>query len=260
MTRALNSDARSSSADPHLMTRTRNSASIQREPPQPDSADIAGALTEGASLSSAGERIDRISARFLGRPYLDNPLGGGPEQRERLTATTTGFDCVTYVETILALAEASTRRSFLDRLRRIRYREGRVEWRLRNHYMSDWARNNQNAGLIENLTTGRISIRRARHLNIIPGLRERDVVVRCFPKRWLLRNKGAGQTGDVVMLVSTRKNLDFFHLGFVIRRDGERLIRHASRTARAVVEEPLESFLRKLRMSGIVLLRPLCRK
>src|SRR6185295_1303413 len=103
-------------------------------------------LSKTKPYRTAGNRIEVLSRFFLGRPYTINPLIGSFEKPEVFTATLEGFDCVTYVETILALYRASSVDEFIKRLRKIRYEGGRVEWEHRNHYMTEWIRNNSRIG------------------------------------------------------------------------------------------------------------------
>src|SRR5438045_2610372 len=73
---------------------------------------------EGLNKERALEaRVDRISQRFLGRNYAANPLGGGPESEEAFRVSFDEFDCVTYVETVLALACARKPTVFYRELR-----------------------------------------------------------------------------------------------------------------------------------------------
>jgi cell wall-associated NlpC family hydrolase len=212
-------------------------------------------------LASAGkgpfaQRIDRLSARLLGRPYVVGPLGGGPGEPETLRASLAGFDCVTFVETALALAWARTPRAFRRRLRELRYRSGRIGWATRNHYMTGWARENEARGRVVDLTRGPGTVLRRRTLTLVPGLPPRQARFRCFPKRLVPRLEERLATGDVALFASTRRNLDVFHAGLLVRRDGELRLRHATRSRGAVVEEPLSAFLAAQRTSGLIVLRP----
>src|ERR1700730_667593 len=91
---------------------------------------------------SAGRRIDVLSRHFLGHAYKPNPLIGSADTAEVFTASLDGFDCVTYIETIVALARASNVDDFTGWLRNIRYERGRIQWERRNHYMTFWICNN----------------------------------------------------------------------------------------------------------------------
>jgi len=202
------------------------------------------------------DRIDRISARFVGSPYFENPLGGGPEEKESLTCSLKGFDCVTYIETVLALALAKSMEVFPSLLREIRYAKGKVEWPSRNHYMVDWIRNNQTRGFVINITAGTGAIEKTRLLNVVEGLPDKTVTFFCYPKRRLKSIADKILTGDIVLFASVKKHLDVFHTGFLIRRESEILLRHATRRRGAVIEQRLEEFLAEHRMSGLILVRP----
>src|SRR5437867_2129581 len=88
-----------------------------------DAARILGDVSGATPLVG---RIDLISKRLIGRPYVESPLGGGPALSEKLTASIDGFDCVTYIETVLALALSYTVEEFLGALREMRYEKGDV--------------------------------------------------------------------------------------------------------------------------------------
>ncbi|HXG66770.1 MAG TPA: N-acetylmuramoyl-L-alanine amidase-like domain-containing protein [Blastocatellia bacterium] len=202
------------------------------------------------------KRIEYISAQFLGLPYVVNPLGGGPDEPEIFTVSLSGFDCVTYIETALALALARDWKDFPGLLRSIRYENGQVDWSCRNHYMVDWAENNQAAGFIVNVTEGEETVIRTRTLGLVSGLPQKTVTIRCFPKRKLARIANRIETGDLILFVSTRRKLDVFHTGLLVRDDDRILLRHATRKIGAVVEQELSDFLGSDRMSGFILLRP----
>ena len=118
---------------------------------------VAQLLSKTKAHRSAGSRIDILSRHFLGHPYKQNSLIGSAGTPEVFTASLQGFDCVTYVETILALARASTVDEFIELLRKIRYEKGRVEWERRNHYMTGWIRNNARAGGLRRVSPSAVS-------------------------------------------------------------------------------------------------------
>lgn len=192
----------------------------------------------------------------MGDPYRGNTLGGSPSSDESFTASLDAFDCLTYVESILALAGASDLRKFADNLRCIRYRNGNVGWVSRNHYMTAWIRNNVRAGFVSNQTKGSGLIDRSRKLNVVEGLAEKTILVRSIRKRDFLRRRSEVSTGDLVFFASTRRNLDVFHCGVLIRSGERVLLRHAARSRGRVVEQALEGFLAANRMSGVILVRP----
>jgi hypothetical protein len=206
---------------------------------------------------SAGSRIDILSRHFLGHSYKPNPLIGSADTAEVFTASLDGFDCVTYIETVVALARASNVEDFIEWLRKIRYERGRIQWDRRNHYMSFWIRNNVREGIIRPVSMPAVpTLTRERVLNVVPGLDEQRTRVKCVPKRAVPRLKPHLQSGDLIFFVSTRKNLDVFHAG-IITRDGKKIsMRHASRSRGLVVEQELSEFLKANRMAGVIVARP----
>jgi cell wall-associated NlpC family hydrolase len=192
----------------------------------------------------------------LGRPYEPNPLIGSADTPEVFTASFERFDCVTYIETVLALALAHNFDDFTECLRKIRYEGGRVEWERRNHYMTLWIRNNVREGIIRPVSMPAVpTLTRERILNIVPGLAPQRTRMKCVPKRAVPRIEQYLQTGDLIFFVSTRKHLDVFHAGIIVR--GEKVsMRHASRSKGAVVEQELSDFLDANRMTGVIVTRP----
>lgn len=203
------------------------------------------------------KRIEAISEQFIDCPYVVNSLGGALDLSEQLVIKLDAFDCVTYMEIVFALALSDTAENFAEQLRNIRYKNGEVNWQKRNHYMVDWWRNNQRQGLLENLTRGSGAIEKTRELKLVKGLPSKRVTFRVFPKKNFKRIEKLIKTGDFVCFGSTKKNLEVFHTGILIRCDGKILLRHASRTVGKVIEQDLKDFLKNNRMSGLILLRPI---
>lgn len=214
-------------------------------------------LSKTKSYRSAGSRIDVLSRHFLGQPYKINPLIGSANTPEVFTASLDGFDCVTYVETILALARASGAAAFIESLRNIRYERGRVAWDRRNHYMIGWIRNNVGARTVRRVIPQNVTaVAKTRTLNAVPGLAPRTIRFKCVPKRALGNLLPRLQTGDLIFFASTRKHLDIFHCGIVVRDRKRLLLRHASRSRASVVEQDLNEFLKANRMAGVIVARP----
>jgi N-acetylmuramoyl-L-alanine amidase-like len=214
-------------------------------------------LSETKHGRCEGGRIEVLSRHFLGHPYKSDPLIGSADTPEVFTASLDGFDCVTYIETILALARASTVDNFADWLRKIRYEHGRIQWRQRNHYMTVWIRNNIRQGIIEPVSMPAVPmVSRDRVLNTVPGFAARRTCVKCLPKRSVPRLEPRLRSGDLIFFVSTRRNLDVFHAGIIVREANRVLMRHASRSQGVVVEQELAEFLKTNRMAGVIVMRP----
>jgi N-acetylmuramoyl-L-alanine amidase-like protein len=224
-----------------------------------DAAEVARILTDAGAESDIGTRIDRISAFFLGRSYIEGSLGGGPELPEEFRVFLGAFDCVTYIETVLALALARTIDEFIDTIRHIRYKDGEIDWFRRNHYMVDWSRSNEESGFIRNITKGPHIEEKMCTLSMIPGLPVRTTIVQFFPTTHRAVVASLAERGDLILFVSTRQTLDVFHAGVLIDREGCLFVRHSGRTAGQVIEQNLDEFIRQNEMAGYILLRPLCR-
>lgn len=234
-----------------------------KKPPLPvelDTLEAERLLDDLRGTKEFTARLTRISAHFLNCPYLENPLGGGPHEKEGLRLALAGFDCVTYMETALAFAAARNVKDFIAAVRRLRYANGVVDWYHRNHYMFDWAKNNAACGALQNITDGPEAVAITRPLAVIKELPAHVATFNCFPKRRLARVQSRIETGDLIMFASTRKWLDVFHTGILIKADDDLHLRHATRTAGKVIEQPLKEFLTANRMAGFILLRPLCQR
>jgi cell wall-associated NlpC family hydrolase len=212
-------------------------------------------LTKAKGLRSVADRVEFFSKCFLGSPYETNPLGGAPGTPEVLTALLEGFDCVTYVESVLALSLSTTSGEFVDWLRRIRYVEGQVSWAHRNHYMTGWVRQNKRAGVVKSIAAGVPGNHKSRVLDVVPGIPARRTRFLVVPRSKLERLQRRLRTGDLIFFASTRRRLDVFHCGILVRRDDRLWLRHAAGGRKSVVEQGLSEFLAANRMAGVLVVR-----
>jgi hypothetical protein len=121
-----------------------------------DTAEIQKLITAESNLSDFDARLNLMTEAFVGRPYLKNgPLGEGLQgvyDQDPLYRTD-GFDCTTYVETTISLARSLQTDDFLNQLNHIRYKDGVVDFTLRNHFVEiDWNPNNEAAGILKDIT------------------------------------------------------------------------------------------------------------
>ncbi|MBV9772854.1 MAG: DUF1460 domain-containing protein, partial [Gemmatimonadetes bacterium] len=111
-----------------------------------------------------GRAVARVGELALGTPYeastLEAYLKGGadPLVREPLTLWLTRFDCVTLVESSLAVARVAVHGgpprwdAFGEQVERMRYRGGtRAGYTSRLHYFSEWIADNARRGLVRDL-------------------------------------------------------------------------------------------------------------
>ena len=212
-------------------------------------------LSTARSDRPAGARIEFLSRQFLGCPYTSTLIGSA-EQPEVFVASLDGFDCVTYVETVLALARASNVGQFTEWLRKLRYDQGRIDWKKRNHYMTRWIRNNTRGGAVRRISA-KVPLRtKMRILNVVAGLPSLAIRFQCIPKPAIRRLIPQLETGDLIFLASTRKHLDIFHCGLLIGEGARFRMRHASSSRGSVVEQDLDQFLKDNRIAGVIVVRP----
>jgi hypothetical protein len=228
--------------------------STRREYPPDRFRRLAEAAPPGLPF---GERVEHLCEALAGSPYRHDPLGGPPGEPEAFTVSLAAFDCVTFVEEVTALAAATAEEDFLDRLRRLRYEGGRVDYFRRRHYFSEWLSGNEAEGRLALLQVPGLPHRMwPRSLSVLPALGPRPESVRGWPKTAFPRLRPQVRSGDIAAFVSTRRDLDYFHAGLLIVRGSCVLLAHAARSAGAVVIVPLPEFLRSWRMSGLTVARP----
>jgi hypothetical protein len=213
-------------------------------------------IYEARVYPQISQRIDFISAALRGTRYLGYTLIGGPRRPEKFVVRDDGFDCVTYCETVLAAAIARNLGDFETVLQKIRYHNGVVTWRERNHYFFEWGEHN-----IENEVCRPIVMDGAVDLNKTvdsqKGLSKRRFAMRVIPRAVFLANKPMLESGDIVGFVSRRPDLDYFHTGFIaFARGGALLLRHASESHRRVVDERMDRFLARYHVRYVTLMRP----
>ena len=109
----------------------------------------------GLKAMDFSSRVVILSAALLGRPYLEGAAGEGHEgifDQSPLYRFDV-FDCVTFVNNVLALALSSDVVSFRKNLVRIGYRGAQLEYQYRHHFMSvDWNTHNTAIEIVKDIT------------------------------------------------------------------------------------------------------------
>lgn len=227
--------------------------------PDPNASECSSALSAIAHLSDLPERLGALTERYLGRPYLAFTLIGGPDAEEQMVTRLDGFDCVTFAESVFALALSEAPGDFAERLAELRYLDGRIDWADRNHYMNRWIdRNTVARRVVPVLAQHWVATGEVRSLSSLPGYPAQEWPVSYFPSTELERLGRHVVMGDLVAFVSNRSDLDTFHVGLLVPGDPV-CVRHAGRSAGEVVHEPLVDFLERNDVPGMLLarLRPL---
>ncbi|MGR9036669.1 MAG: N-acetylmuramoyl-L-alanine amidase-like domain-containing protein, partial [Gammaproteobacteria bacterium] len=192
-------------------------------------------LYQARNIADPGNRIDVISAQFLNTPYSPNTLIGSPTLPEQLTVRLDAVDCLTYLEYVEALRRSRSSAAFLENLKKVRYRDGKVEYGKRKHFFSDWT--GQGAAFIDDVTAKvglAASIDVKKRLNepsptpIVPGIPVAERVVRFIPSyKFDAKILSRLKHGDYIGIYTDRDGLDVDHVGIVIKNGSKIYIRHA---------------------------------
>lgn len=235
------------------------------------------------SVKSLPILITEIGPWFLGTAYVEKTLELPGE--EQLVINLTGLDCTTYVETVLSLALQAktgnlTFKDFEKNLEWIRYADGkRNGYPSRLHYFSDWIFQNQEKGLLKDITSEIGGIPYANQPSFMsqnpqyyPQLSNPEYVMAIqdteakikmrtsyyIPKERIADMEKSILSGDLIAITSSLSNLDIAHVGFAVVKNGRIHLLHASSQSKKVEisDKPLSEYLQNIKsQSGIMVSR-----
>jgi hypothetical protein len=273
-------------------------AAGRRKNPDDDRLTVWSEALRAEGLSRRDAPIGRGAARVgelaAGAPYeagtLDAYLrtGGNPMNREPLTLSLTRFDCVTLVESCLAVARVAahegtpTWRRFGSEVERMRYRDGeRRGYASRLHYFSEWITDGERRGLVRDVGAELGAVEDARPLRFMtdhrgsyPALADTQVFQeiatmerrldghprRVVPLERIAEVSGRIETGDVLAFATAIPGLDVTHAAFAHRgADGVLRVLHAPLSGGAVevTQATLPEYVAAIRQAtGILVARP----
>ncbi|MFL2641326.1 MAG: N-acetylmuramoyl-L-alanine amidase-like domain-containing protein [Thermodesulfobacteriota bacterium] len=186
--------------------------------------------------NSISKRYEYYSSAFLGRPYKSNTLSGDLKNKEVLILNLKEMDCFTYLDYVHSLINAENYYDFINQLKEVRYKDGIVSFKNRNHFFYDWAKNIKNIDdITDEIFLGK-SIKVSKNLNLksdgklfLNGIDIRKVsIVYLEPKFINNQNINLLESGDYVGIYSPIDGLDVSHVGIFIKKAGTYLFRHAS--------------------------------
>ena len=234
---------------------------------------------------SYDDLIADIGCLFINKPYKAGTLEGSG--KEKLIVNISGFDCTTFVETVLALAKCAaagkcSRSEFQNKLKLIRYRQGRIEgYFSRLHYFTDWVRDNERKKIVTDVSRklGGKPLRKkidfmTDHCELYPALKNKTQfakmkevekslsrkVFHIIGKDKINKQKTKIENGDVIAFATNQKGLDVAHLGFAIWQGRNLHLLHASSKENSVVisKRSLEAYLKSSKkFTGIIVVRPI---
>lgn len=206
-----------------------------------------------------------IGEEYLGQPYILDPLGeeSAPDMDPLIRFD--AFDCTTFVETALADGD-------VNKLTKIRYKDGKVSFINRNHFIeTEWLPNN--ADLVENISSKfgktairRVTIKRAKWMkrvhNIIDTTPDKTVDLEYIPYENFNKIRTDKPlivlfvlTGNPKFIRKTGTELAVHHMGFLLPNG---MLRHASSSGGGVIDVSFDEYVAKRKKMpnniGIVLL------
>ena len=251
--------------------------------PRLTDSDLERAIGQAQRSPAIADRIEQLSRLFLGTPYGEFPLGegSGVESQPRWRADM--VDCQTYVETVLAMANARSLSEAQALLDDIRYRSPPLSFATRNHFTeAQWLPSNEAKGYLQEETTrldpraptAKLVLRREQWSTIkglerlaTAGIPEGEFSIRYLPLAEARKLAAQVSPGSVLLIVRAadpERVVRVSHMALVVRTERGLVVRHASfGTERKVIEERIEEFLdrqatyRKWPVIGIALALPL---
>ncbi len=206
--------------------------------------------------------LQKTAEFFLEKPYVAGTLD--KNDTEKLVINLREFDCVTFVETVIALANTTASGNlsfdnFASQLQQIRYRNGVIYgYDSRLHYTSDWAYNNveknilsamsqQLGGVLETKTIDFMTS----HRSAYNALKTDDEMLEKIKnteneinKRkgfyYLPKDKITAKSAEIphmamIAFTTSIKGLDTTHTGFAYKKNGKLTFIHASSAKNKVV-------------------------
>ncbi|MBD1883360.1 DUF1460 domain-containing protein [Microcoleus sp. FACHB-45] len=232
---------------------------------------------------SLGEIVQAIADNFRGKPYAAGLLDESGE--EKLLVTLNKFDCVLFVETVLAIARGVAvqdydYQNFVNRIEEQRYLNGKMNgYCSRLHYFSDWINDNQKRQTVENITAelGGVPMNKtlnfmSQHRSSYPQMVKDEATYQCIvsqeadlakttvnyiPTNRIKSVYSQLKPGDIVAVATDVKGLDVTHTGLVYRNaDGNLGLIHASPAGEVTVAYDLHRYIRRVESAiGIVVAR-----
>lgn len=206
--------------------------------------------------------LQQTAEFFLNAPYVAGTLD--KNDTERLVINLREFDCVTFVETVIALANTVVSDdlsfdNFASQLKRIRYRNGVVDgYDSRLHYTSDWIYDNVKkkilseaslrlGGISETKTIDFMTTHRTAYRlletddQMLERIRNIEGEINArggfyyLPKEKLESAKVDIPHMAMIAFTTSIKGLDTTHTGFAYKKDGKLTFIHASSAKNNVV-------------------------
>jgi len=254
-----------------------------------DETDLVKKFISGLDYSMQSESLPDI-IKYVGEKLTGTPYEAGTldvNKDEKLVIHFSGFDCVTFVENVLAItkmirADEHDIRDYSAELMDIRYRNGKIEdYTSRLNYFSDWIYDNENKGIVKNITKEIGGERYDKELNFMTTHKDAYAPLKNNPELvkkmksieddlntremyYIKKGKineyySELQTGDIFALTTEIKGLDVTHTGYIYMKGSTAHIMHESQAAGEVIvsSNSLKEYLSSIKKStGVMIARP----
>jgi D-alanyl-D-alanine carboxypeptidase/D-alanyl-D-alanine-endopeptidase (penicillin-binding protein 4) len=202
-------------------------------------------------------RIDEISRYFVGVPFdSTGPTGEGHFDTldTKPIYNIRHFDCLTYVEHVLALALSSNADEFILQLQRLRYQDGKIDYLHRNHFfVIDWLANNKDIARViapkEAVTVTRIISKRKffSRKGLAVQIPDTTVSMQAWSVDGFTSELKAQSISPGIYIIAFIKerlrSVIVNHVGFALITPHSCLLRDANKTRRRVTETDLVKYL-----------------
>ncbi|MDJ0649747.1 MAG: DUF1460 domain-containing protein [Xenococcaceae cyanobacterium MO_188.B19] len=243
------------------------------------------AITYNLSDTSMGHIMQAVAEQFLGTDYKAGLLDRS--KQETLFISLKNFDCVLFIETVLAIARNIALKdyqyqTFTNHIVEQRYRNGRLNgYCSRLHYFLEWISDNQKRGTVKNMAPDLGGIALKKKLNFMstnpsryPQLANNNANYQCIvemeanlqplkidyiPKNQIKSMYAYLQPGDIIGIATNIPGLDTTHTGLIYRNSkGQTGLLHASPIGKVTIAPDLQRYVNNVKHSiGILIARPI---
>lgn len=208
------------------------------------------------------EKMNQLSDYFIGTDYDLHCTGDGPYALLE-TWPLVNFkqtNCMAFCEHVLALSISDSWDHFFDNLQQIRYRDGLIGMKTRNHYtMGDWLP--QNSWILKDVTQmvggtyAKPLTRTISHQTFFKGkgmtdmrdvLPNRTMTIHYVPLNDLDKIKANTHAGDILSLIIAGHD-DIFsaHMLMIVEKNGVKIIREASNSKMTTFDTPYDEWVQQ---------------
>lgn len=199
----------------------------------------------------------------------------------------TGLDCVTFVENVLVMSRLIklnklTFEDYKNELTKVRYRNGVIDgYPSRLHYFTDWIYDNQQKGIVSDITESIGGIPYDKRINFMSShvnsykqlqnnpdyLHQMELIednlntrqLFYIPKQQLKSYYDNLQNGDIIATTTNIDGLDVTHTGLVFKENGRTYFMHANIKTKEVMitnDELQEYLMSNSKQTGVIVARP----